>query len=308
MKCTGCTYLLYLSLFWAFFAGTSLAITIRDDAPEDDYADLAAQFPAVGYFGIVNSGSSFCTGVLVAPDKVLSSAHCFDDDTNGVMDRPINSITFGVELEIPATSSSNVASVQVKPLWETSRGAPGDDLAVVTLSTELPHVAPATLSGANPTNRLGTFLGYGDQGTGANPSAVLGEVDQKLAAQNMIFSLVDGIVSTDFDHPLGVTDTDGNGTPLPLEGSTATGDSGGPLYADFDGSLHVVGILNTGGNLFGPGSAYGDISEWTFLGTPSNMQFLADQNLPLVPEPAAGLLILLGAIPPLLRRRRGALG
>ena len=56
-------------------------------------------------------------------------------------------------------------------------------------------------------------------------------------------------------------------TPLALQASTGLGDSGGPLFADFNGVSLVVGTLNGSASEIpgGNDSEYGDVSDWAAL-------------------------------------------
>ena len=49
------------------------AISYRHDVPQQDYFNLAANFPASG--SVRAGGSLWCSGTLVAPNKVLTAAH-----------------------------------------------------------------------------------------------------------------------------------------------------------------------------------------------------------------------------------------
>src|SRR5262249_58116945 len=51
----------------------------------------------------------------------------------------------------------------------------------------------------------------------------------------------------------------------PLEGGTAPGDSGGPVFIQTAAGLVQIGELFGGFNVFGPASQYGALSGWTPL-------------------------------------------
>ena len=181
---------------------------------------------------------------------------------------------FGTDLNVPAFSS-NVASIDVHPSWN---GNPAFDLAMITLIEPITDLTPARITDQNPNGLLATMVGYGRQGTGANhPSNVPGAND-KLGAQNMI-DWVTTTVRTDFDSPTGSHNTYGSPDAITLEGTTAGGDSGGPVLAHFGDESLIVGVLNGGWNPYGWDSEYGDISEWAYIGNAANLAFLATHGV-----------------------------
>ena len=283
--------------------GLSWGISVRHDRPIGSYNALGAAFPATGYFGSTTAGQ-FCTGTLVAPNKVLTAAHCVDFDADGTIDENVSQLAFGLGANIPGSLTANVASVAVNPEWANSFGDAEFDMAVLTLTNPINSVAPAQIFDGDPTGLRGFAVGYGTQGTGNNHPSNLPGANDKLGAENII-DFVGNTIEFDFDSPANNTSSYGGTSPLDLEGATAPGDSGSPLYAEFANGRFIVGILDGGFNPFGAGSEYGDIS--IYAPVTSNLNWLASQGIhsAAVPEPSSfglGMAGLIGLT--WIRRRR----
>jgi len=284
-------------------AATASAISIRDDVAEQEYFDLAAPYDAVAR---VSGGGFIASGVLVTPTKFLTAAHFTDANEDGVIDAGTNyTIRFGTDVSSPTNtiSSSNVSSVSIHPDWAPTNGDRTFDLSVITLNTAFTSIAPMQLSDQDPTGLIGTMIGYGLHGTGASFNDQLD--GRRRAAENIIDSFGD-TVRTDFDSPDENTNTFGSAVPLALEGTTARGDSGGPLLADFGNGQRVVGILSGGFNGFGDLSEYGDVSIWAPLTDESSVTYLQSEGIgfAVIPEPSVALLLTSSLTLIALRRPR----
>ena len=266
------------------------AISIRHDVAVGTYNDLALQseYSAAGY--IADSFGEFCSGALVSPTQVLTASHCVDDDADGEIDEGVDlaDTAFGFEANVPSNISRNVSSVAIHPNWVSTGGASDFDVAVLTLSSPITDVTPARITDRDPSGLVATMIGYGDQGTGTSFPSQIPEANGRLAAQNIVDEW-SGVVLTDFDSPTSNTSTLGSANPIAIEGTTGPGDSGGPLYVEFDGVSLIVGTLSGGINEIPGGidSGYGDVSEWAALRNSQNLSFLA--GFGVVPfAPAAG--------------------
>jgi hypothetical protein len=124
----------------------------------------------------------------------------------------------------------------------------------------------------------------------------------------------DTLIFTDFDDPSGTSNSlAGFGAPsspdmLPTEGTTAPGDSGGPLLFWREDEWVIGGVLSGGTS----DSTYGDISYWNGLAAPETRTLLAGFGAvylaepAVIPLPATGWLLLAGVAALAVRRRRGA--
>ena len=302
--------LVWLIGFTTLFTVSANAVSVRDDVSIDIFNALAVtpKYQAAGFVGSASFNFAFCSGTLVSPSQVLTAAHCVDDNADGFLDIPTSEFVFGVDTNVPGSLSNNVSAITVNPNWVANGGQATDDLSILTLATPLQSVTPANISFANVLDVVGTIVGYGDQGTGASCCAFsLAGANDRLAAQNVIDVFNPSLdIRTDFDSPLVNTSLFGNSSPLAFEGTTAAGDSGGPLYVDLPEGAVVVGVLNGGFNLFNNIAEYGDVSIWAPLSNQSNQRFLRSNGINPIPEPST-LLLLGGSLLGLLgytRRKR----
>ncbi len=232
--------------------------TIRHDRADARYVGYGAQFSSVGRVsaGLAGGGGLTGSGVLIAPDLVITAAHVTDGTS---------SLRFAVpELGI----SYGASAVVTHPSW---RGdvLSGFDLSIFRLERPVTEVAPAPLfPGWWDAARPGAIAGYGITGTGLR--GYEGRVsDSRRAGTNVIDRRLSGrILLSDFDAPhYSATGAFlGSPVPLDLEYTIAPGDSGGGLFVWANRRWQLVGInsfiLSYDGD---PDASYGDSSGFTRL-------------------------------------------
>lgn len=302
-----------------FWVSTTQAIVIRHDVDDSFYTDLASNFNAVGRLAF-NGGGGFCSGTLVATNKVLTASHCLTNINTGQATASASQINF--RLGADSTNPSHVSSVSsitrahALGNWSTQL-----DMAVLTLTAgivDVPfmHVNPFL----NPLGKRGTLIGYGRTGTGTQGGGIVNNV--RRAAHNMVdffgvnpysnypfipWNVDDFLIAVDFDNPdaSNATSTYGSSTPLALEGITDGGDSGSPLIVNNT----IVGTLFGGNNPFDGFSGnefYGDISVYASVQLEANLNFLRAQGVSIVDvsAPFVTSLLMLGCFSIWLRRRQ----
>lgn len=291
--------------------GVSQAIIIRDDRAVAQYNAIGSDplYNATGFFGGVGSSFAFASGVAVSATKVITAAHVVDGDNNGIPDFAVSAVGFRTGNNT-STVTGNIASIAIHPSWASSGGDSRHDWAVVTLNTPLSGLNFAQVSFQNPLGATGAMVGYGDQGTGLGGYTGLAGANDRLGAFNVIDALPSsgsfaGTLLTDFDSPAGNANTlsgfGSSATALNLEGSTAPGDSGSGLWAQFGGTWYVVGTLSAGTT-----DRYGDISIYApVFNRTDTINFLNSNGVSVVPEPASMTALALGALA-LIRRRRNS--
>lgn len=260
-----------------------------------------------------------CSGVLITPNHVLTAQHCtFGQATSAF------TVSFHTDNDGTADATRTVSSKFEPDANNTLLD--GTDIAILQLASAAPgNIIPLDLLADTPASVIGstgTLVGFGLQGVGnAGASAPDGK---RWAAENVVdafgaarasgggaMSNTANIFNTDYDDGTTGNNTLSPGvtssaTPLTHEGTTAGGDSGGPLLI---GGL-VAGVLSGGTTA---NSILGDISWWTgvlqhrtFIETnASGAQFRSSA----VPEPSSLALAaigLVGAAWTAQRRRRAA--
>lgn len=291
-------------------------IVIRDDVGLAGSASYAADPSFAGVVGLGWSGGQYCSGVLIAPTTVLSARHCAPV--------PGEFARFGTDFNNPVFSA-NIQSVLFP--GGGSPGSPllnGGDVAIITLASSVPgSVATPYALSAETTELIGytvATIGYGASGIGSTGTTRSDDI--RRGGTNVLdfygagvrssgtISGTANIFSTDFDNPAGTSNTLGwlgsSVTALPMEATTASGDSGGPLLVSSGGQWVVIGVLSGGTT---SNSVYGDISWWTGV-APYRTQIEAAGGVfvTVVPEPGTYALMLLGvaAIGARLRRAKAA--
>ncbi|MEM6751291.1 MAG: trypsin-like serine protease [Planctomycetota bacterium] len=208
-------------------------LVIRDDVADQVYIDAAleTEFDSVGRI-FTNAGQ--CTATLIAPDIILTAAHCF-----GATTLTPTANTFQLQVADPENPGQSVtasvslagSTVDIHPGW-TGDFNTGVDLALVYLASPITEVAPNQISFATPEEvetQTGTAVGMGRTGDGVT-GAVAGTEGTKRAGENRIDSyqtLAGSSVEyflADFDEPRVIFNQ-----ALPTEFAVANGDSGGPL-------------------------------------------------------------------------------
>jgi hypothetical protein len=217
---------------------------------------------------IVMDDSFVCTGSVISATAILTAKHCtfgfaapdidvrFDQNGDGVFD------------SILASESKFEFNAGFNNLLD------GSDVAILTLTAGLmpAWATPMDLWDGNPLDAAVTMVGYGRNGVGSTAG---GGIGVRWAADNVVDAVgqapgsgspgsTANIISTDFDDGTAASNTLGalgsSATPLAREGTTAGGDSGGPLLVNLGGTYAISGVLSGGTT---SNSRFGDISWWT---------------------------------------------
>jgi hypothetical protein len=178
-----------------------LTATAPAAAVIDGTTDTTNSFPNVGGLQLQFEGEwfDFCTGTLVAPDVVLTAAHCTAFFDGGVGDPDaLGPDDWRVSFEADPDENSTYYGADhfvVHPDWLANQAGPGggnskmsflkdglEDIALVFLTEDVDNVTPAPvadagyLDGLDLTSETFTVVGYGTDeyitGSGASPMAI----------------------------------------------------------------------------------------------------------------------------------------
>lgn len=201
--------------------------------------DLDDTNPAIGFLGYAGSPNvPFCTGTLIAPDVVLTAAHCVDAyESARARKAPVDEYIFGVG-RVDRSKAYPIASVKRHPAWvkaltnfECSTSCVFQhDVAYVLLAKPVEKITPLTVqrtAHVGSCEYVATGYGISLDGYGAKaPKLADGDLGQRRSVGLCVQTkLVDGMIQIKSD-----------------EGAICNGDSGGPLRRR--GGTDLVGTVS----------------------------------------------------------------
>jgi hypothetical protein len=209
-----------------------MMLMIVSCGPSADMSELdlsggtAAQTAVDSVVRISSQGQSFCSGVLVASDLVVTAAHCVTSENNDDL-----SVTF------PLSSSDQTRSVAEfqKLRSDSLLFFPNFDIAWLRLNTNAPApYKPAAVLGNSADVAVGsamTLVGVANE-TPCNPG------DSNCRLVQLAIRLKSSWSSAHLVN-LAVVDSSSQGSNI----GTCPGDSGGPSFIDRNGTPVIYGIV-----------------------------------------------------------------
>ncbi|MBI3782915.1 MAG: trypsin-like serine protease [Deltaproteobacteria bacterium] len=229
------TILLGIAVWLLPIAAARAALTPRivNGLNSTDFSTTGALLRGFGGLPIdANNAVIECSGTLIGCRTFLTAAHCVSSD--------VDPSHYWIYLQHAGIVA--VSSITYNPSYT---GLSGNDVAVVKLASDVTGIAPTAINSTHDLSILGvgfngTIVGFGSTG-GTNRDFGIKRFGAVQTA-NCVTTLTGGegndkLVCWDFALPVG---------PAGQDSDTCSGDSGGPLFMDFNGVTEVVGVTSTG--------------------------------------------------------------
>lgn len=203
------------------------------------------QFPWIADLYIQNYHA--CGGVLIAPQWVLTAAHCIDD-SYPINKIRLNSVNTLGPLNPLGGEERNVLQTFIHPLWDPFADlGSGVDLALIKLSSPINNITPVTLPTTQESSTLYNSIlnayisGWGltQQNSNGNLSDILQWANANIYEFNACNNVTPFTITQNYfciGYTLGES-------PI----GAAAGDSGSPSWiVDSNGNIKVIGIVHGG--------------------------------------------------------------
>jgi hypothetical protein len=241
MKRQSCNRIVVLLAILALPLLSTNAIVRRDDQRDSFSKALAKQFPSVGRLKVASGWQA--SGVLIAPQWVVTAGHCTTDDKTKVappLEFTIRGKTYKIKRTVP------------HPKWVYG-DYQGYDIGLIELETPVTNTVPARLyRGSSEKGKEVVMVGYGGIGAGKketdNPPVARG-------GRNTIDCFLNEfkkdagktVMVADFDSPdaseknNALASVGSSPKPVELEACLAGGDSGGGVFLKEHGVWYLAG-------------------------------------------------------------------
>lgn len=214
------------------FSTSAHAIVIRHDVDDSKYRVPGSKFTAL--VDLPHEGH----GVLIAPQWVVTAAHATQLMWHPITEVMIDGKCRKVERlivhpgykEIPKELSAGDSEPAMQ--FQTSR----DDIALIKLAEPLSDVAPVKIYRANDeSGKTVALIGKGATGNGTDGLNINSQ-------HRTLLRRAYNVISEANDRWLGYV-FDSGASAHPLEGTSGSGDSGGPVMIQAEGSWRLAGLM-----------------------------------------------------------------